>query len=94
MGRLLTPILGIDMAASVAAASIATFGFQRTHLPAFDDSLEQSTVRAVTSRSESDLTALRTLVSDPLTRVAENGAAKMFTAPLMVTISAEPPSNH
>jgi hypothetical protein len=94
MGRLLTPILGIDMAAPVAAASIATFGFSPKGSVELDDTIEQLTLNAVVSGSDGSLMALRKLISEQLKSAAESGAVKLSTAPVMVTISAGPPSNH
>lgn len=94
MGRILTPVLGIDMASSTTAASIAAAGFPRKDMAPFDKMLGESTVIAVMSGTVNDLEELRDLVHEHLRSAVENGAAKILTAPLLVTISAAPPSNH
>ena len=94
MGRLLSPTLEIDIAASVAAASIGLLGCSRTHSPPSDESLEELTAKSVMSGKQSSLIGLRKLISEYLESATESGAANMSTAPVMLTISAEPPSNH
>jgi hypothetical protein len=94
MGHLLMPIMGIDTAASLTAASMAPFRLSRACWPAIDDTLENLTVETISNRSEATLIAARLFVRELLTSAAESGAATEMTAPLITMILAEPPSNH
>jgi hypothetical protein len=60
----------------------------------FDAKLAALAARAVMSGSDGDLSALRSLVGHRLADAMESGAVNISTAPAVVTILAEPPSNH
>ena len=94
MGRLLTPVLGIDMAAPVSAAAIAAAALTPARPLVFDDTVDRLAAAAVAGVSDHALLELRALVGERLVTLAERGAANMTAAPTMVTISAPPPSNH
>lgn len=93
VARLLTPNLGIDMAAAAAATAVAaSLSEQRTTV--FEETLGILATIAVNSGYDRDLDEVRSLVSRGLAGSVEGGASTLLSAPHLTTISAEPPSNH
>lgn len=93
MGRQLSPTLGIDMAASVAAAAIATFGFSKADSPAAEEAFEALIRAAVMNASEPSLVAARQIIAHHLDHAAQSGANTLLTVPPPVSFAAQPAAN-
>ena len=93
VARLLTPNLGVDMAAAAAAAAVApTLSQQRPAM--FEESVGLHAAAAVSSGTDEDLNEARALVLRGFAGIAECGAPNLMCAPHGITIWTEPPSNH
>ena len=93
VARVLTPNLGVDMAAAAAAAAVASsLSDQRPQI--FEETLGLHAATAVASQNDADLNTARNLVRRGLTGIVEGGASKLLSAPRVTTIWAGPPSNH
>ena len=92
VARMLSPNLGMDMAAATAASAVAA-SVSDERVPVFEETLSIHATIAVNSRGVRELDAIRRLVMRGLAGSMENGASNRLSAPCVTRISAAPPSN-